>query len=328
MTLTPYVSVIIPTYNRAKLLPITLDSLLAQDYPLDRFEIIVANNASKDDTQAVLDTYAAREPRVRLIFEARQGVHYARNSAARIARGEILYFTDDDMRADKSMLTELVRVFELDPQIGSATGKVIGHFDVPPPEWVKRHLINYYLSLTELNAPEGTIVSSDDLVFSCHQAIRRNVFFQCGGFNPENTAGVWIGDGETGLGIKVKRAGYRFAYTSKSITYHLIPKSRTTLSYLIGRIGNQGNCDSYTDYRYHRSRRRLLRALLGRNTLGLFRLGKNTVLNIIRKKESWHFLPARLVYVHRRNLYDLKLLANAEFRKIVEIDDWLRHDGT
>jgi len=50
MPAVPYVSVIIPTYNRAKLLPITLDSFLAQDYPRDRFEIIVANNNSSDTT--------------------------------------------------------------------------------------------------------------------------------------------------------------------------------------------------------------------------------------------------------------------------------------
>jgi glycosyltransferase involved in cell wall biosynthesis len=93
----PYVSVIIPTYNRAKMLPITLDSFLNQDYPRDRYEIIVANNNSTDDTQKVLDAYGSREAQFRSFMESRQGVHYARNSAARIARGDILYFTDDDM---------------------------------------------------------------------------------------------------------------------------------------------------------------------------------------------------------------------------------------
>jgi len=320
----PFVSIIVPTFNRAALLPITLDSLLAQDYPADRFEIIVANNASTDRTAHLLEEYCARDPRIRYLTERRQGVHYARNSAALVAKGEILYFTDDDMKADKDLLKELVKVFDLDPQIGSATGKVVGNFDVPPPEWVKRHLINFLLSLTDLNTPEEQIVSSNDLVFSCHQAIRRSAFFECGGFNPENTAGVWIGDGETGLGIKLKRAGYKFAYTPKSVIYHLIPESRTTLSYLIRRIGNQGNCDSYTDYRSHRTRKGLLRDLVRRNTIGMLRLMKATVSNILHGRESWHFLPARIAYVHKRNLYDLRLLRDSEFRKVVEIDDWLK----
>jgi glycosyltransferase involved in cell wall biosynthesis len=326
MTALPYVSVIIPTYNRATLLPITLDSLLAQNYPADRYEVIVANNGSTDETEHVLSAYCAGKTQVRFINEARQGVHYARNSAAKTAQGDILYFTDDDMKADRELLVELVKVFDLDSRIGSATGKVIGHFDVPPPEWVKRHLINYYLSLTELDRPEEVIISNDDLVFSCHQAVRRDAFFQCGGFNPENTAGVWIGDGETGLGIKLKQAGYKFAYTPTSVTYHMIPKSRTTVSYLIRRIGNQGNCDSYTEYRQHRTRKRLLYGLIYRNTVGFVRLMKGMLWDVLRKRESWHFVPARIAYIHKRNLYDVKLLADAEFRRVVEIDDWLREE--
>jgi len=326
MPTAPYVSIIIPTYNRAKMLPITLDSFIAQDYPRDRFEIIVANNNSTDDTQQVLDSYCSKQSQFKSILESRQGVHYARNSAARTAHGEILYFTDDDMIADRLLLSELVKVFDLDPMIASATGKIIGKFDVPPPEWVTRHLINYYLSLTELERPEEVIVSPDDLVFSCHQAIRRDLFFQSGGFNPENTAGVWIGDGETGLGIKLKQAGYKFAYTPKSVIYHMIPQSRTTLSYLVKRLGNQGNCDSYTEYRRHRSRKRLLKGLIRRNTAGFVRTLQEFAWNIRVKRESWHFLPARIAYLHRRNLYDLRLLADADFRKVVEIDDWLKHD--
>jgi hypothetical protein len=50
---------------------------------------------------------------------------------------------------------------------------------------------------------------------------------------------------------------------------------------------------------------------------------KSTISNILHGQESWHFLPARLAYVHRRNVYDLRLLWDPEFRKIVEIDDWL-----
>jgi glucosyl-dolichyl phosphate glucuronosyltransferase len=318
----PYVSIIIPTYNRAKLLPLTLDSFLNQDYPRDRYEIIVANNNSTDDTSQVLEGYTRRSL-IKAFTEKRQGVHYARNSAAKIASGDILYFTDDDMLADPQLLSELVRVFELDPLIASATGKIIGKFDVEPPEWVRKHLINYYLSLTDPQTPDTVIISRDDLVFSCHQAIKRAPFFQCGGFNPENTAGVWIGDGETGLGIKLKQAGYKFAYTPTSIIHHMIPPTRTTTSYLVKRIGNQGNCDSYTEYRQHRTRHGLVRGILRRNTIGLARTILETLRNIGASRESWHFLPARLAYVHRRNAYDLKLLVNSDFRRLVEIDNWL-----
>lgn len=327
MTHKQFVSIIIPTYNRSKLLPLTLDSFLAQDYPRDHFEIIVANNNSTDDTQEIIADYCARYPIIRTIAEMRQGVHYARNSAAKAARGEILYFTDDDMVADRSLIEEIVKVFDLDPLIGSATGRIIGRFDVTPPRWVTKHLTNHYLSLTEKDKPEYLVVSRNDLVFSCHEAVRREVFFLCGGFNPENTDGVWIGDGETGLGIRIKQAGYKFAYTSKSVIYHMIPESRTTLAYLMKRIGNQGYCDAYTEYRSHRTRRGILTGILKRNTIGTLRTMSFTVAKVLLGLESWRFLPARIVYLHNKNRYDLTLLTSRTFRQMVEIDDWLKSDA-
>ena len=251
------------------MLAITLDSFLNQNYPKDKYEIIISNNNSTDNTQAIIDQYVSNNENVSTILEKRQGVHYARNSAAKIAKGDILYFTDDDMIADENLISKLMKVFDLDPLIGSATGKIIGKFDKKPPEWVRKHLISGLLSLTEENKPEDLIITANDCVYSCHQAIRRDVFFLCGGFNPENTAGVWIGDGETGLGIKIKEAGYKFAYTADSIIYHMIPESRTTFQYLLNRIGNQGFCDSYTDYRKHRNKNKIIPNLLKRNTTGI-----------------------------------------------------------
>jgi glycosyltransferase involved in cell wall biosynthesis len=322
-----FVSVIIPTYNRCDHLPLTLNSFLAQTYPADRFEIIVVNNNSTDGTTDVIAQYAERFPIIRVVEEKRQGVHYARNSAAKIAKGDILYFTDDDIIAEGDTLLELVKAFALDPMIGSATGKIIGRFEAPPPTWVKKYLINAYLSLTEEDKAEEIVVSHDDLVYSCHEAIRREVFFRCGGFNPENTAGRWIGDGETGLGIKIKAAGYRFAYTAKSIVYHSIPHTRMTFRYLLQRMGNQGYCDAYTEFRSHRTLRGVIGRAFKRNTLGLLRTTLFSAGKVVLGRESWRFLPARLLYLYNRNRYDLKLLTNMTFRKMVEVDDWLRENA-
>ena len=322
-----YVSIIIPTYNRAEMLRVTVESFLAQDYPNDCFEIIIVDNNSTDSTRMVAEKYSGRtDPVVSYLFERRQGVHYARNSAAKKARGDILYFTDDDMVAEPSLIAELVKVFDLDPHIGSATGKIVGRFDVPPPEWVRKYMVNNLLSLTGEDKPEELVISSDDIVYSCHQAVRREAFFSCGGFNPENTAGVWVGDGETGLGIKMKQAGYRFAYTPKSVIYHLIPQSRTTLCYLIKRIGNQGNCDAYTEYRKHRDRNRIFHDLLRKHSLNYLRLLTYTVKDILNKKESWQFLPAQIAYIYKRTKYDLRLYFNPDFRELAEVDDWINSD--
>lgn len=322
-----FISIIIPTYNRANLLTLTLDSFLAQDYPQDRYEIIVADNNSTDTTREAAARYVSNAAvPVKYIFEERQGVHYARNSAAKQASGDILYFTDDDMVADPALLHEMVKVFDLFPEVGCATGLILPSFEKEPPAWVRRFLWNGYLSLTEKDRPEELIFLKNDLVYSCHQAIRRDLFFQAGGFNPENTAGTWIGDGETGLNIKIRNLGYKFAYTSKSIIYHMIPQSRTTLKYLIKRIGNQGFCDSYTDYRKHRDRSKIIPSMFKRNTIGFLKTLGFTLVKIAMGKNSWHFLPANIMYFHKRNIYDLKLYTNESFRRIVEIDDWINNE--
>ncbi|EKD59344.1 MAG: Glycosyltransferase, family 2, partial [uncultured bacterium] len=255
-----------------------------------------------------------------------QGVHYARNSAAKKAKGSILYFTDDDMVADPMLLSELVRVFELFPEVGCATGLILPEFQAEPPAWVKRHLWNGYLSLTARNKAEELIVSRNDMVYSCHQGIRREAFFAAGGFNPENTAGTWIGDGETGLNLKVKALGYQFAYTGRSVIRHLIPPQRMTAKYLLKRIGNQGFCDSYTAYRSHRLRGRIIPEMFKRSTVGAVKLVAVTMAKILLGLESWHFLPARIAYLHNRNVYDKKLYFDDDFRRIVEVDDWLNSD--
>ena len=92
------VSIIIPTYNRAKILGLTIESCVNQTYPIDLFEIIVADNNSSDDTKEVVKEWQTKsDVPIKYIFEPRQGAHFARNTAAKHSSGEILYFTDDDM---------------------------------------------------------------------------------------------------------------------------------------------------------------------------------------------------------------------------------------
>ena len=108
-----FISVIIPTYNRSEMLGITIDSFIVQHYPKDQYEIIISNNNSTDNTAEVINEYLLNDLGVRIVyhFEKRQGVHYARNSAAKIAEGDILYFTDDDMIADSNLLEEIIKPF-------------------------------------------------------------------------------------------------------------------------------------------------------------------------------------------------------------------------
>lgn len=100
-------SVVVPVYNRADLLPLTLASLLAQTRPAD--EILVVDDGSTDDGAAVAASFG---PPVRVIRQANQGPAAARNRGLAEARGEWIHFFDSDDLALPSLHAEQLRVLE------------------------------------------------------------------------------------------------------------------------------------------------------------------------------------------------------------------------
>ena len=86
----PTVSVIIPTYNRAWVLKEAIDSIIAQDY--HDFEIIVVDDGSTDETQAILASY----PQVCVVSQDHLGVSSARNAGIVRAAGRLITFLDSD----------------------------------------------------------------------------------------------------------------------------------------------------------------------------------------------------------------------------------------
>ena len=90
----PFVSVIIPMRNEAGSIAACLQSVLAQDYPPERFEVLVVDGASSDDSVRVVEECARRSGRVRLLHNPRRIVPSALNIAIRAARGDILMRVD------------------------------------------------------------------------------------------------------------------------------------------------------------------------------------------------------------------------------------------
>ena len=319
------VSIIIPTYNRCALLIQTLESFIAQDYPKNNFEIIICDNNSNDGTSIAVNDFIKFHPdyNIRYFREDRQGVHYARNSAAKLAVGEFLYFTDDDMLADRNLIRELLEIFKLDNTIASATGRILPKWEVQPPEWVVQLCSNALLSLN--NPPEELIISEEDCnVFSCHQMIKCDVFFQSGGFNPENVMGHWIGDGETGLNIKIRELKYKFGFWGKSVIYHQIPSSRMTQKYLNKRMSNQGNSDSYSDYRkYKPGLIALLIEIVKFVAKGIYSSLK-FIANLVRQNINWRMNVAFLNYYFARIKYNIDLIFSRNHREFILKNNWLK----
>ncbi len=90
----PQISVIIPAYNAAAFLNRCLDSLLAQSFT--DWEALCIDDGSTDGTGALLEDYAAKDPRFRVVRQANAGVSAARNNALERAQGTFLLFVDSD----------------------------------------------------------------------------------------------------------------------------------------------------------------------------------------------------------------------------------------
>jgi len=107
----PLISVYMPTYNRAQMACRAIDSVLAQDYP--NLELIVVDDASKDDTQAVLTARYGADNRVMILRqETGQGACAARNRAITVAKGEFVTGIDDDDEFLPQRLSQLFAAYD------------------------------------------------------------------------------------------------------------------------------------------------------------------------------------------------------------------------
>lgn len=102
----PKISVIVPAYNNAPWLPATLDSILAQSH--QNLEIIVVDDGSTDDTAAVLQTYAEKDPRIHPIRKANGGVTSARLLGVAESTGDWIGFVDGDDIIEPQMYARLL----------------------------------------------------------------------------------------------------------------------------------------------------------------------------------------------------------------------------
>lgn len=88
----PFVTVVVPVYNDAGRIGVLIERLLAQSYPKDRYEVIIVDNGSSDETGTIVAGY----PVVLLEERAIQSSYAARNKGIVHACGEVVVFTDSD----------------------------------------------------------------------------------------------------------------------------------------------------------------------------------------------------------------------------------------
>ena len=167
----PSVTVIVPAHDEEEIIERRLDDLLALDYPVDRLEIVVASDASRDRTDDIVAAVAAAEPRVRLLQCSRGGKVASLNVAARAATSEILAFSDANTTWAPNALRRLVRSFA-----DEDVGYVCGRLEVARSEGTNRESVywRYELWLRERESALGSITGGNGAIY----AVRREDYVE------------------------------------------------------------------------------------------------------------------------------------------------------
>jgi cellulose synthase/poly-beta-1,6-N-acetylglucosamine synthase-like glycosyltransferase len=122
---TPKVTALIPVYNARDYVAAKLDSLLAQNYPVAKLEILVCSDASNDGSDEVVKAFADRDPRVRLLRSPeRRGKPHAVNLMRQHASGEVLLMTDIRQPLDPGCVRALMSTLA-DPRVACVSGNLV-----------------------------------------------------------------------------------------------------------------------------------------------------------------------------------------------------------
>ncbi|MFL6527091.1 MAG: glycosyltransferase [Chthoniobacterales bacterium] len=199
---TPFVSVIVCSYNGAKTLAACLESLRQLDYP--KYEVVLVDDGSTDNTREI----AAQFPEVRYIHQTNHGLSAARNHGARVATGEVFAYTDSDCMADRDWLYYLISTLLR----GDFAG--VGGPNVPPPaqNWVQACVAA---------APGGPshVLLTDTIaehIPGCNMAWYRWGFENVGGFDPEYHK---AGD-DVDFCWRIQQAGCQVAFSPAAVVWH------------------------------------------------------------------------------------------------------------
>ena len=180
----PDISVVVPTYRRSRNLPRLVAALEAQTLPRERFEVLIVDNGSDDDTPAVLSDLAARTTvNLRpLRIEDNHGPAPARNLGWRQAAAPYVAFTDDDCVPRPDWLEQALNASVATPDLGVLQGATLR------PEGVARYGPNtvYRETLTRSPYFEGC-----NLVFPKAVLERTGGFDETYHFGGEDTAAGW-----------------------------------------------------------------------------------------------------------------------------------------
>ncbi|MCM3629676.1 glycosyltransferase [Paenibacillus glycanilyticus] len=219
----PFVSIMVPAHNEGKVITKTVESLLALDYPHDRYEIIVINDNSSDNSSVLLgqlqDKYKGRN----LIIintdnvTGGKGKSNALNIGFTRSKGELVAIYDADNTPERTALRYLVAEIVNDPKLGA----VIGKFRTRNRD---QNLLTRFINIETLSFQWMAQAGRWKLFKLCtipgtNFIMRRSIIEEIGGWDTKAIAE------DTEISFRIYMMGYRIKFQPKSVTWEQEPQT-------------------------------------------------------------------------------------------------------
>ena len=221
------ISAVITTYNRSEMLAAALEPLLSQNAGGVRYEVIVVDNNSTDNTRATVEAFIAKgHANLRYVFEPKQGIAHGRNAGIAAAQGDIIAFTDDDVTVTDNWIAVIKRSLAENPDVDFIGGKILPDWTEPPPHWLT---VDHWWPLALLDRGDSRfyVNCSNPLCLpTANASFRREIFSRIGLFSPE-----FSGREDHELFIRLWHAGGQGLYEPDLVVMARVQPERLSKAY-------------------------------------------------------------------------------------------------
>jgi glucosyl-dolichyl phosphate glucuronosyltransferase len=231
------ISVVIATYNRARLLDDCLTHLARQRFQAGD-EVVVIDNGSTDDTAQIIERHRrTMGVPVHHLEESRPGKSIALARGLAVATGDVLAFTDDDVNVDRGWL-DAIRAEMSGSDVALVGGPVAPRWERDTPAWLAFEAAGYGRFAAPLALLDYGRQPADlgvRTLLGANLAVRREVLQQVGGFAPHlgKKRGTLLSGEDHEFCRRVQAAGFRARYCPTARVHHWVPASRMRLPYFL-----------------------------------------------------------------------------------------------
>jgi glycosyltransferase involved in cell wall biosynthesis len=225
-------SILIATYDRAPMLGDTLASL-ARLQPGAPWEVIVIDNNSPDNTREIVERAMPAFPvPLRYAFEREQGRSAALNCGFRLAQGDIIVTTDDDVRVEPDWLNR-IEAGLASQQCDYVGGRVLPLWGAEPPRWLPKTNGQLWAVIALLDYGRAPLQFGRRVPLGVNMAMRKSAIDRVGGFDPRigRKAGTLLGQEVREWCLRAHAAGLTGFYIPDLVVQHIIPADRLTKQY-------------------------------------------------------------------------------------------------